>query len=186
MSNGDISHRWYAARHKPLQAHIAMEHLRRQNFEPYAPLIRIERLSKRDGRIVIDSESLFPSYLLIRFNLTDAAWRAINSTRGILHLLSASPDARPSALPVGEVESIQAREKKGLLFVSEVKRLRHGEKVRLKYGVAADQIGTVICTRAERVTLLLNLLGRQVRVYTPLHAVEVVPQHKMLRALPVR
>lgn len=171
---------WFAARTKPRQADIALAHLKRQEFEVYHPKIRIERLNRK-GRISLDHEPLFPGYLLIRFTLADATWRAINSTRGITNLLSFAENGRPSPMPIGEVENIQTRERKGLLFISEVKRVRRGDHVKLKIGPAAEQIGTVLFTRGERVELLLNLLGRQTRVKAPLHALEVVAQHKMLR-----
>jgi transcriptional antiterminator RfaH len=176
--------RWFCARTKPRQEAIAVENLRRQSFEIYSPKIRIERLRK--SRICIDTESLFPGYLLIRFMLSDPTWRVINSTRGIADLLGVAENGRPSPVPVGEIESIQHREKQGLLFISEVKRVRRGDRVRLKIGPAAEQIGTVLFTRNERVELLLNLLGRKTRVKAPLHVVEVVAQHKMLRPVFVR
>jgi transcriptional antiterminator RfaH len=176
--------RWFCARTKPRQEVIAVENLERQNFEVYFPKIRIERLRKT--RICIDQESLFPGYLLIKFTLSDPTWRVINSTRGIANLLTFAENGRPSPMPVGEVESIQHREKQGLLFISEVKRVRRGDRVRLKIGPAAEQIGTVLFTRGERVELLLNLLGRKTRVKAPLHVVEVVAQHKMLRPVFVR
>jgi transcriptional antiterminator RfaH len=170
--------RWFCCKCKPRQEAKAAENLHRQDFETYHPQITIERI--RNGKIGTIRESLFPSYLLVKFTLSDAAWRSINSTRGVLGLLAFGENARPSPMPVGEVEQIQAREKKGLLFISEVKRVRRGDRVRIKIGPAADQIGTVLFTRAERVQLLLNLLGRQTRVYAPLHVLEVVSQHKML------
>jgi transcriptional antiterminator RfaH len=176
--------RWFCARTKPRQEAIAVENLRRQSFETYSPKIRIERIHK--SRICIDTESLFPGYLLIKFTLSDPTWRVINSTRGIANLLTFAENGRPSPMPIGEVESIQQREKQGLLFISEVKRVRRGDRVRLKIGPAAEQIGTVLFTRGERVELLLNLLGRKTRVKAPLHVVEVVAQHKMLRPVFVR
>lgn len=176
--------RWYCAKTKPRQEALALEHLARQSFECYFPKISIERW--RNRHIRVDREPLFPSYVLIRFSLNDTAWRAINSTRGVLSLLSFGENLRPSPLPIGEVESIQAREKQGLLFISEIKRVKRGDQVRLKYGPAADQIGTVLFTRHERCSLLLNLLGRKTRVIAPLHAVETVSQHKMLRPALVR
>ena len=177
-------HRWYCARTKPRQEHIAVDNLRRQAFETYHPKISIERI--RNGKIAVTREPLFPSYVLIRFALSDDAWRSINSTRGVSALLGFGEDFRPSPLPVGEVESIQDRERKGLLFISEVKRVKKGDRVRLKFGLATDQIGTVLFTSHERVTLLLSMLGQKTRVIAPLHALEVVPNHKMLRPTTMR
>lgn len=169
-----MSDRWYCAKTKPRQEMLAVKHLINQHFQVYFPKIRIERVHK--GRIGIVSESLFPGYLLIRFTLQDVTWRAINSTRGVNSLLTFGENGSPSPMPIGEVESIQAREKQGLLFISEVKRIRRGDSVRVKIGPSADQIGKVMFTRGERIEFLLNCLGRQTRVKAPLHAVEVVTQ----------
>jgi len=167
-----LDKRWYAARAKPGQERIAIDNLKRQDFEAYYPRMTIERA--KHGRVVRESEALFPGYLLIRFALATASWRAINSTRGVIRLLSFAQEGTPSPLPAGEIESLQEREKAGQLYVSEVVRLRRGDEVRIKIGWATDQIGTVVWTKAERVRLLLRLLGQEVSVIAPQHALEFV------------
>jgi len=169
-----VDARWYVARTKPRQESTAIEHLTRQNFEVYAPRISIERI--RRERIIVEREPFFPGYVLVKFVLADAAWRVINSTRGVASLLIFGENGAPTPMPDGEVETIQKQEKQGKLFVSEIKRVRRGDHVRLKIGPSAAQIGRVIFTRGERVELLLSLLGRQTRIKAPLHVVEVIDQ----------
>src|SRR5262245_19731087 len=164
--------RWYVAKTKSGQDRIALDNLKRQLFEVYYPQITIERY--RAGRIRRDCESLFPGYVLVRFALETATWRVINSTRGVYRLLSFAEDGRPSALPEGEIERLQEREKQGKLFVSEILTLRRGDQIRLKVGPSVDQIGQVIRTRGERVEFLMRLLGRKVRCIAPMHALELV------------
>lgn len=166
--------RWYCARTKPRQEALAVEHLTRQKFEVYNPQVRIERF--RHKRITIDREPLFPGYVLVKLILESSAWRAVNSTRGVLSLLTLNEDGVPSPIADREVQDIKHAEKIGKLFFSEIKRVRPGDKIRLKYGLATDAIGTVLFTRGERIELLFYLLGRQTRVKAPLHAVEVVDQ----------
>jgi len=151
---------------------MAIGNLRRQEFETYYPQMTIERLRK--GRIQRDKESLFPGYVLLRFGLETSTWKAINNTRGVYRLLSFNKDGRPSALPEGEIERLQEREKQGKLFVSEILTLRRGDQIRLKVGPSVDQIGQVIRTRGERVEFLMRLLGRKVRCIAPMHALELV------------
>jgi transcriptional antiterminator RfaH len=170
---------WYAARTKPRQESVAVENLERQGFSVYSPQVAIERLKAQ--RITTIREPLFPGYVLVRFVLGDSSWRTINSTRGVISLLTFGENGIPTAMPPGEVESIQRREKVGDLFISEIHKVQRGDSVRLKYGPAADAIGTVIFTRGERVGLLLHLLGRQTRVKAPLHAVEVVTSTTKMR-----
>jgi transcriptional antiterminator RfaH len=168
---------WYAAKTKSGQDLIAIDNLKRQQFQIYYPQITIERA--RNGRISRDRESLFPGYILVAFVLEDSAWRSINSTRGVYRLLSFNPDGRPSAMPDGEVELLQEKEKQGKLYISEVLRLRRGDQVRMKFGPSVDRIGEVLRTRGERVEFLLTLLGRKVRCISPCHALELVPRRVM-------
>jgi transcription antitermination factor NusG len=164
--------RWYCARSKPGQEELALDCLQRQNFTTYFPRMTVERA--KHGRIVRDSVSLFPGYVLIMFAFAVEYWRAINNTRGVVRLLGSGAEGAPSPLPHGEIERLMQREKRGELFISEVLRLRRGDKVRVKLGWAVDQIGTVVSTKRERVTLLVSLLSREVRVLAPLHALELV------------
>lgn len=164
--------RWYAARAKPGQEQVALINLERQEFPTYFPQMTIERARK--GKIVCEAEPLFPSYVLVQFALCTTSWRAINSTLGIIRLVSFGADGTPSSIRPGEVERLQEREKAGELFESEIVRMRRGDQVRVKYGHAVDQIGTVVRTRGERITFLMSLLGRQVRVIAPKHALELV------------
>ena len=164
--------RWYAAKTKSGQDHLALDNLRRQNFETYYPNITIERY--HNGKIRRDSEGLFPGYVLVRFALEASSWRVINSTRGVYRLLSFNEDGRPSAMPEGEIETLRRKEQNGQLYISEVVRLRRGDRIRLKVGPSVDQIGEVLRTRGERVEFLLRLLGRRVRCIAPQHTLELV------------
>jgi len=171
--------RWFVAKTKPGQSAVAVVNLQRQSFDAYAPQCVIERASK--GRITRTREPLFPNYVLVQFALSLTAWRSINSTRGVNRLVSFSEDGTPSALPDGEVEKLKQREKSGDLFISEVIRLRRGDRVRVAVGNATDALGDVVRTRGERVELLLNLLGARVRCIAPQHTLHLVE-----RATPAR
>jgi len=164
--------RWYVARTKTGQEDIALDHLQRQKFNVYYPRVQIER--RKAGRITTVTEGLFPGYVLVNMLLEASAWRIINSTYGVIRLLSFSADGTPAPLPTGEVERLRERENSGQLRISEVLRLRRGDHVKLKVGPAADQIGTVFRTRGERVELLIRLLNREIRCIAPMHAVEPV------------
>jgi transcriptional antiterminator RfaH len=168
----DDALRWYAARAKPGHERVAMVNLARQDFPAYYPQITIER--RRRDRIVNDTEPLFPGYILIQFELAVGAWKAINGTRGIIRLLGFGDEGTPSPLPIGEIERLQDRETSGSLCVSEVVRISRDDVCRIKFGNAVDKIGPVLRTRGERITLLLDLLGRKVPVTVPMHALEVV------------
>jgi transcriptional antiterminator RfaH len=168
---------WYAAKTKSGQDAIACTNLGRQSFTVYYPQMTIERY--RQGRVIREPEPLFPGYVLVSFELDNAAWRAINNTRGVYKLLSFNEDGRPSRMPQGEVESLQDKEKQGKLFITEVVRLRRGDLVRMKFGPSTDRIGEVLRTRGERVEFLMQLLGRRIRCIAPCHALDLVARRRV-------
>ena len=164
--------RWYAAKTKAGQDAIAIANLTRQSFQVYYPQFTIKRW--RNKRIAYDREPLFPGYVLVNLELETMTWKAINNTRGVLHLLSFAADATPTPLPVGEIERLMEREKQGKLFINEVFTFRRGDQIRLKVGPSVDQIGQVIRTRGERVEFLMYLLGRNIRCIAPSHTLQLV------------
>ncbi len=165
---------WYCIRSKPSQERIALENLKRQQFQAYNPQIQIERI--KNGKVTRETESLFPGYLFVYFCLEPHAWRAINGSRGVLKLLSFSEDGKPSAVPNGQIELIQDQERKGQFRFSEIQRFRKGDLIKVKNGISVGLSGKVIRTRGERVEFLLSLLGRKVRCISPSHMLHLVAQ----------
>lgn len=154
-----------------------MLRLARQGFSAYVPMQMREHYASRGRKVVIvnESEPVFPGYILVNFTLEDESWKSINSTRGVIRLIGNVETGIPIPLPVGEIEDLQARENEGLLRVSEIKRIRQGDKIRVEVGYLAGRIGVVSWTKGDRVAFLLNLLGRQSVVTAPSHALSLVP-----------
>lgn len=173
--------RWYAAKAKPSQERIALENLSRQEFTAYYPRIHIHRVKK--GKIIKEIEGLFPGYLFVNFILEPSAWRIINSTRGIMRLLSFSQDGKPSPVPPGHIEALQERESSGEFHIPVAARFRKNDTVRIKNGPSAGKTGHVLCTKGERVEFLLHLLGREVKCIAPQHILYLVGQGD---SIPVR
>jgi len=164
--------RWYAARAKPNQEKTALENLTRQDFITYYPRIHIERIKR--GKIIKEVEGLFPGYLFVNVVLEPSAWRTINSTRGILRLLSFSQDGRPSPVPRGCIEALQKREIAGEFRIPMAARFRKNDTVRIKNGPSTGEVGRVVATKGERVEFLISLLGRKVRCIAPQHILYLV------------
>lgn len=60
----------------------------------------------------------------------------------------------------------------GLVPVEHSPPFRRGEVIRITAGALADQVGRFECaTDEDRVVLLLDLIGRQVRIKPPLETV---------------
>ena len=145
----------------------AEHHLRRQGYEVYLPRYRKTRRHARRLETVI--RPLFPGYLFVGFEADATCWRPIQSTIGVRHLIRAGD--KPVLAPGWIVDGLRRREDEhGLVEVrsSFVK----GERVRIESGPLCDQLGVFECADDnDRVIVLLDLLGRQVRVRLPMEAV---------------
>ena len=91
-------------------------------------------------------------------------WRAIRSTVGVRHLVCQG-DA-PTPVPEGVVEDIQAHEDQdGLVAVRDPVPFKKGDVVQIAGGPLREHTGWFDCVSDDhRVMVLLNLLGRQIRL----------------------
>jgi transcriptional antiterminator RfaH len=160
--------RWYVAQTQVGAEERARCNLERQEFHTYLPRYRRERRHARRRDVVL--APLFPGYIFIEFDLDAAPWRAINGTFGVSHLVSQGD--RPASVPNGVVEQIAARENEEGLVVLPPRTLHKGEALRIVSGALADCLGLFEkMADRDRVILLLDLLGRTVRVQAPLETV---------------
>jgi transcriptional antiterminator RfaH len=160
-------HRWYVINTQPQKEERAREHLLRQGFDVYLPRWRRRRSHAR--RIEWVSAPLFPRYLFVGFDIETTRWCAIQSTIGVSYLVC--NDRLPLPMPDGIVDQIRAREAKtGLVEIKPI--FRKGDPVIVGEGPFLEQIGLFECMNdAERVIILLNLLGRKVRVKVPVYSI---------------
>ena len=153
---------WFAVQTHARGETLASANLQRQGFEVYLPqYLKRRRHARRTDWV---KAPLFPRYLFVRLDPQTTAWRAINSTIGAQNIVSF--DGRPAAVPEGIIELIIAREDDaGMVHAGSSILFKPGEEVRVVGGPLADQTGLFDCAiDEERVFILLNLLGRQVRV----------------------
>ena len=94
--------------------------------------------------------------------------RPIASAPGVVGLVSMGTE--PAALADGVIEDIRAREgEDGVIDLEAERALRAGDEVRVCDGPFRDAVGLFAAAGdRERVFVLLNLLGRQVRARIPL------------------
>ena len=162
--------RWYVAYTQPTAELRAAGHLKRQGFDVYLPLCRqIRRHARREETVL---RPLFPRYVFVALDLEADRWRSINGTVGVSNLVCHGE--RPAALPDGVVEGLRISEiDEGVVPLSRLVLFDPGARLRVLDGAFTGQTGTYQgMTEAERVVLLFNLIGREVRVTVPIHAVE--------------
>jgi transcriptional antiterminator RfaH len=161
---------YWCAVHTHAQAESkAASHLRRQGFEVFLPRYRKTRRHAR--RVETVPAPLFPRYLFVALDPTETRWRPILSTVGVSNLVRFG--TAPAAVPTEVIDGIRAREdEEGFVAVTCVADLRAGDRVRIVAGPMSDVDALFECARDnDRVTLLLELLGRRVRVRVPARAV---------------
>ncbi len=157
--------RWYVVRTKPRAEETVLVHLRRQNFEAFLPrFLKTRRHARRVDRV---ASPLFPGYMFVFFDLEQARWRSIFGTVGSQGLVCNGE--RPAPVPEGVVEEIIARQDEfGFVRLDTARGMTRGQKIEILDGPLAEARGIFECMDSkERVIVLLNLLGRQVRTRVP-------------------
>jgi transcriptional antiterminator RfaH len=153
---------WYVVQTQPHAERKAAWHLARQGFKTYLPrYLKRRRHARRTENI---GAALFPRYLFVSIDLSSQRWRSILSTVGVVRLVCYGD--HPAAVPHGIVEALKAREDAdGYVRLDQRPRFRPGDGVRVEEGAFAANLAVVEnVSDHDRVTILLDLLGRKVRV----------------------
>jgi len=153
---------WYV-----IQTHVNAEtraacNLVRQGFDVYLPRYLKRRSHARKVEKV--PVPLFPRYMFVWIDTATQRWRSVQSTFGVSNLISHGADPAPLAHEV--IRSLKAREDGcGYVQLDQRPRIAMGAKVRVLAGVFAENLGLFDgMADRDRVAVLLDLLGRKVRV----------------------
>lgn len=154
---------WYVVHTQPNGEARADLNLRRQGFATYLPRYARRRSHARRREVV--KRPLFPRYLFVGLDLARDRWRAIHSTFGVNRLVLAGEEPLP--VPPGVIDEIRAREDgEGLVTLGLPAGVGPGSRIRLVDGIFADAKGVLERIADDRrVAVLLELLGREVRVF---------------------
>lgn len=154
---------WYVVHTQPNGEARADLNLRRQGFATYLPRYARRRSHARRREVV--KRPLFPRYLFVGLDLARDRWRAIHSTFGVNRLVLAGEEPLP--VPEGVIDEIRAREDgEGLVALGLPAGVGPGSRIRLVDGIFADAKGVLERIADDRrVAILLEMLGREVRVF---------------------
>lgn len=152
--------RWYAVQCKGGESFRAAEHLSRQGYNVFHPIIETEK--RRRGRPEKATEPLFPWYLFIQMDRVVDNWAPIRSTRGVLKLLAFGRE--PVAVPDSLIETLRQQAVAGSSLLCE-SGFSPGERVEITEGPFKDLEGVFINSKGEeRVIVLLGILQREHRI----------------------
>jgi transcriptional antiterminator RfaH len=160
---------WYVVQTRPNAESRAVAHLGRQGFATYLP--RYLKRRRHARRVDVVTAPLFPHYLFVEIDMAIQRWRSIYSTIGVSRLVCAGDV--PTPVPGRVVTMLKDRED-AAGFIQLERRLlfRLGDKIRVRDGIFSDCLGLYDgMPDRDRVAVLLDLLGRKVRVLLNAEAV---------------
>ncbi|MGF1548643.1 MAG: transcription/translation regulatory transformer protein RfaH [Thiotrichales bacterium] len=163
---------WYVIHTKPRQEEVAEDNLRRQEFEVFLP--RCEQQKRRRGKWKGVIEPVFPRYLFIHLTFGDQNISTIRSTRGVSGLVRFGE--QPTAVPEIFMRTLLAASdpESGLYRVG-VELFKPGDAIQVVDGALVGLQGIFKAESGEeRVSILLNLLGREHHVELDRHQIAPV------------
>ena len=157
-----MTSRWYVVQTQPHAESKAVEHLARQGFGAYLP--RYLKRRRHARKVEMIAAPLFPRYLFVAVDLETQRWRAIHSTSGVARLVCNGEE--PAPVPPNVVPALQQREDAtGFVRLERRQQFAPGERVRVVDGIFTDTLGLFEgMADRDRVAILLDLLGRKVRI----------------------
>lgn len=153
---------WYVVQSRPHSESKAVWHLNRQGFETYLPRYRRRRRHAR--RIEHVASPLFPRYLFVAVEMATQRWQVIHSTSGVARLVCSGDT--PTAVACSIVNGLKSREDgDGFVQLARKPQFVPGQSVCILDGIFGARLGLFEgMADRERVAVLLELLGRKVRV----------------------
>jgi transcriptional antiterminator RfaH len=153
---------WYAVQTHPHAESKAMQNLVRQGFEVYLP--RYLKRRRHARRVDVVAAALFPRYLFVAMDHLTLRWRAIRSTIGVTDLVRQGD--RPATVTDAIIHDLRTHEdEQGLIRLQRRPLFANGDKVVVVDGVFSTCFGLFEGMKdKDRVSILLELLGRKVRV----------------------
>lgn len=163
------STRWFVVQTQARSEVTASRHLERQGFETYLP--RYLKRRRHARRIDTIAMPLFPRYLFVSVDMRSQRWRSVQSTVGVSRLITNGGE--PLAMVESVIDALRRREDaSGFIQFNPAPSFSVGDRIRVTSGAFADTLGLFEgCDDRARVAVLLNLLGRKVRVMLDLEMV---------------
>jgi transcriptional antiterminator RfaH len=162
MMNAPLNQFWYVVQAQPNREARAVSELIAQGFDVFLPrYLRQRRHARKTTQV---SAPLFPGYLFVALDAGLQRWRSINGTVGVVRLIASRE--QPSPIARGVVEGLMARrDAQGYIPLPPRSAMATGDAVRIADGSFAETMGLFEEIKGQnRIAILLDLLGRKVRV----------------------
>jgi transcriptional antiterminator RfaH len=162
MMTTERNSRWFVVQTQINGEAKAASNLGRQGFAIYFPRYLKRRSHARKVETV--ARPLFPRYVFVAVDVATQRWRSIQSTLGVSHLVCWGD--RPAPVEDAVISTLKAREDdNGFIKLERRAGFSPGDKVRVIDGAFVDSLALVEgFSDRERVAILLDMLGRKVRI----------------------
>lgn len=160
---------WYVMQSKPRQENQLCAYLRSQGLEVYYPALRVTPVNPRASKV----RPFFPRYLFVHTDLAEVGLSALQWAPHAIGIVQF--DGYPAPVPDAVISELKRR-------VSAVQNaggptfdgLQPGDRVRIAHGPLAgyEALFDMRLSGSERVQVLLEMLGRQVRLQLESNAIE--------------
>ena len=153
---------WHVVQTHGHSENKAAAHLLRQGYTVYLP--RYLKRRRHARRIETVATALFPRYLFVASSSLTQGWRSIQSTIGVTHLVCNGDT--PAFISSDVIAELRGREDEaGFIRLDPRPRFGVGDKIRVIEGAFDSCLGLFEgMADRDRVAILLDLLGRKVRV----------------------
>ena len=161
---------WYLVLTKAQSEFNAQENLLRQGYEIYLPLVQTSR--RCNGKNIKRTEAFFPRYLFIYLNKETDNWSPIRSTIGVADIVRFG--GVPAVVPEIMIDKLKMNEDEFGLQSFEKKEFKQGDKIEIISG-AFEGYKAVFqkMKNAERVSVLLDIVGNNTQVTLSVHELEI-------------
>ena len=164
-----VSRHWYLVYCKPRQETVARENLARQGYETYLPFMRDAR--RRQGRRVSVIAPMFPRYLFVHLSSQTDNWGPIRSTLGVVSIVRFGREA--ARVPDSLMAALRSLEDTQGIQILPIEEYKPGSRVRITQGSFAGYEGIFqAASGRDRVTVLLEVLGREARTTVDTASIE--------------
>ena len=151
---------WYLLQTKPNAHSTACDHLRRQGFDVFLPLII--KTMKKNGKFVDTTAPLFTGYLFMCTLMDHIPWKSINGTRGISKAVTLDGVYRSISAHI--IDGLRRRcDNDGV--IQSLNDIVAADRAKIERGPFADFICTVDQIKNDqRAWVLIGLLQQKTRV----------------------
>lgn len=127
----------------------------------------------KTGKEKISQRKIFPSYVIVKMEMTDESWYIVRNTKGVTGFVG--PGSKPVPLTVDEVKAMEIELPESKIISGEID-LSPGDAVRVISGAFVDNVGEVEDVNIDKreAKVYVNAFGRKALVTLGLENIEKV------------